>query len=870
MYLNQNSLQYKHYQDFVKYAQFVCEKFDIKVELDATRAETDGKTIYLPNVLTMTEKELDMMYAILLHEAGHIRYSTFSEEYFLSLKTQAHAFLANSIEDARIENLLMKDFGGATEIFENLYTDYTQDKKMMKKVFKHAGDRPDMFACLAFHTHNSIVNCHTASLKEIAGAYRTNRLMKFWREKDLDNIIAEAPIANDNDVIKLTNKIYDLFVAHFHAKDKSEKIDYAKDIAEKKAMENTLNDLRKEAEKVEQEVNQIKEKIEENNQKLEDYSRQTENEVDSLHEKIDDFQQEIAKIVEQINWKRNYDNNQKTVGEMPSKIEAAQKDLEKQIAEKARLEQQLQTGKNGRGKDLTDEQKESIKSKIETKKRQEERLTQKTKSLKEELEATKDAITQAEQEFSADPDFYDKNLDTEAANQNVQQKVESSSQLQQRLSEIEQEKGKFIQENFNLENQMDNIQGNFMEKAANAMFGLDKQGRAADIDMDIMPNLNYEDSWPEAAAAQEAFDQNASNATGKMVRNGQKAAGLFGSNVRDIISYIDKAKEKVEVIDVAEIFKNKIHASKLEEMHSETKQMNHMEDKSIVGVFGTRRDHIPLTTEFDSVKKETFSKNIQEKNTLMGENGAFYRDLKRVFARKLKFAKKDFWRGGQEEGQLDARNLWKLPTRQGDDYYEVCNPKFVNKVAATILVDVSGSQNKDATEYGKKIRALVLGLSQALDEVHVKHEILGFHAPVCQEMRAMQSSQIYTRRSNRLETIVYKEAGQRDNSGIMNIEPQMSDNSDGESLRIALKRLKAIRAKSHMVFIISDGKPFLCDTDVSVLDEDFRAALRQAVREKVQVFGIGFFEQLKHFLGERFCNASDWSNVLRFFDKQTF
>jgi len=162
---------------------------------------------------------------------------------------------------------------------------------------------------------------------------------------------------------------------------------------------------------------------------------------------------------------------------------------------------------------------------------------------------------------------------------------------------------------------------------------------------------------------------------------------------------------------------------------------------------------------------------------------------------------------------------------------------------------------------------LVLGLSQALDEVHIKHEILGYHAPVCQEMREMQSSVIYTRRSNNLETIVYKEASQRDNSGIMKIEPQMSDNSDGESLRIALKRLKAIRAKSHMVFIISDGKPFLCDTDMSVLDEDFRGALRQAVKDRVQVFGVGFFEQLQLFLGNRFCNASDFNNVLKFFEK---
>lgn len=75
---------------------------------------------------------------------------------------------------------------------------------------------------------------------------------------------------------------------------------------------------------------------------------------------------------------------------------------------------------------------------------------------------------------------------------------------------------------------------------------------------------------------------------------------------------------------------------------------------------------------------------------------------------------------------MNARNLWKLPTKQGDDFYEVSKPKFVNKTAATILVDISGSHSKEATDYGKKIQELVLGISMALDEVHIKHEILGF------------------------------------------------------------------------------------------------------------------------------------------------
>ena len=70
--------------------------------------------------------------------------------------------------------------------------------------------------------------------------------------------------------------------------------------------------------------------------------------------------------------------------------------------------------------------------------------------------------------------------------------------------------------------------------------------------------------------------------------------------------------------------------------------------------------------------------------------------------------------------------------------------------------------------------------------------------------------------------------------------------------------------------MISDGKPFLCDTDVSVLDEDLRTALRQAVKDKIQMVGLGFFNQLEHFFGNRFCNAGKYEDVVSFFDKTYF
>lgn len=867
MYINQNSVEYKNFQDFEKYARFICEKFDISIVLDSTRAETDGKTIFIPNVMSMTKQELDMMYAILLHEAGHIRYSTFEEEYFKKLKTKAHAFLANSIEDARIENLLLKDFGGAQEIFEDLYCNYVNDKSLMQKVFKHEGNKPDLFTTLAFYVHNKIVNFETATLKDIAGAYRANRIMKFWREEKIDDLIDEKKLKGDKEVLELTDEIYDLFAKRFI--DKSKKIDFQESIKEKDKIINKMDSLKEEGLLIQKKVDEFKEKAKDIQKEIDDFDKNHPEKLE-LEKEIQNNEYKIQELQSKIDWKKDFDFQKKKIEDLTKSLSKNQEYISKTKETQKNLEEKLQSGVTGRSqKPMTDEQKESLKEKIQTKKDQLKRFEEKIESIPKELEKIKENFTQLERYAQMDSSKYDINLDIEKVEQEKKLIQEESEKKEKDFNQIVEKQNKLINDFNNVINSMEKTQSDFMEKIASEMINMEKSTKGGDFEMDILPDLNYEDVWPEAAAAQEVFDQKATNSTGKMVRNGEKAAGLFGSNIRDILVYIDKTKEKVEEIDVVNLFKEKISSSKLSDFNSDVKEKNDMEDRSVVGIVGTYREHIPLTTTFDSFKKETIG-DEKEMKLFQQKNDQFYKDLKNIFMKKFKFAKKDFWRGGKEEGDLDARNLWKLPTNQGDDYFEINQKKYVNKSAATILVDISGSQNKEVTEYGEKIKGLVLGLSLALNEVHIKHEILGFHAPVCEEMRNMNASNIYTRKSNRLETILYKENQQKSSSGIMNIEMKMSDNSDGESLRIAMKRLKMISAKSHLLFIISDGKPFLSDTDMSVLDEDFKAALRQSVKEKIQVFGIGYFDNLESFLGNRFCNATQEKNILDFFLKTNF
>lgn len=918
MYINQGSIQYKQFQDFEKYAQFICEDFGISVVLEATKAETDGKTIYLPNVMSMTAKELDMMYAILLHEAGHIRYSSFDAAYFSALKSEAHAFLANAIEDARIENLLLKDFGGAKEIFEKLYCDYTNDKTLMRKIFKFSGSKPDLFNCLAFYIHSKIAQFKTSSLEEISGVYKARKIAKFFRDNKIDEIIEKNQLNTDKDVIDLTNDIYDLFVKF--VKDNSNTLNFAEDQKIKDKFNEALNNLKNEAFTLESEIAEIKKSIIDKNQELKEFEKEHEDEISSCQQDINNIDSIIEDMNDVIRHKKYVSDASKNISKIENNINKSKTNIQKQEQSIKDLSNKLDNGYSGASRDLTDDEKNKLqemkvkfesgvdnknreltdeqKSKLEEKINKLEKgitgsgkpltdeqisaIKKKLEDKKTQLEKSKETLNQYEQSLNDNNKSLQNELNNapnipELMNKDLQELSEKIEKLnkekedfQKKLDSIYDNAKEITDAIDKYEQQIEKLQSDFMEKSSVVMTELDSVANKEDLNLDILPELNYEDAWPEAANAQKNFDKKATSETGKMVRNGQKTAGLFGTNLRDIVTFIDKTQLKVEEIDPVSLFKDKVGTSKLSDFNSTSKQLNYVEDKSIVGVYGTYREHIPLTTIYDTITKENFSSDVKEKNRLIHANIQFYQDLKKVFAKKFKFAKKQFWKGGQEDGELDVRNLWKLPTNQGDDYYEVNNPKLTNKAAATILVDISGSQSKDSTGNGERLKELALGLSLALDEVHIKHEVLGYHAPVCDEMRSLNASEIYTRKSNKLDTVVYKEASQKDNIGILNIEPQMSDNSDGESLRIAMKRLKAIRAKSHMIFIISDGKPFLSDTNISVLDEDLRTALRQAVKDKIQVFGLGFFDQLEHFLGNRFCNASDYKDVIKFFNQMNF
>lgn len=110
-------------------AKALGRNMGVKVEVDAGRARTDGNTIYLP-ALPINDDGVEILgLGLLIHEAGHIRYSDFSNTFNTSMaaSTAIERLLAGTMEDARMEARVMGDYPGARSRLDALVTKLVAD-----------------------------------------------------------------------------------------------------------------------------------------------------------------------------------------------------------------------------------------------------------------------------------------------------------------------------------------------------------------------------------------------------------------------------------------------------------------------------------------------------------------------------------------------------------------------------------------------------------------------------------------------------------------------------------------------------------------------------------------------------------------------
>jgi len=171
------------------------------------------------------------------------------------------------------------------------------------------------------------------------------------------------------------------------------------------------------------------------------------------------------------------------------------------------------------------------------------------------------------------------------------------------------------------------------------------------------------------------------------------------------------------------------------------------------------------------------------------------------------------------------------------------------ETAVTLLVDNSGSMN------GPKIHTAMhaaYALSQTLERVGVKHEVLGFtcYEPDRKHLDTIRDETARLGRSyTRVEPLympIYKGFEERINPEIkkrfvMGYDGtvELSGNVDGECVRYAGHRLLQRREPRKVMIVLSDGQPAGWTGHLPELYADLHRAVKELTDKKVDVVGLG-------------------------------
>lgn len=846
-------------ENFNKYAKFISEKFGITVRMDGAKAMTDGNTIFVPNIVGMDKDELDFLYCILLHEIGHIRHSTFTKEALQKIKNDTHFLIVNSIEDARVENLVMKDFDGAHDIFHKLANVYALDERFMERALGGSISVTDEWTALAvFYVYERIINLkEKLGFKTLIKGKLRSQVLEFVKKNKIDELIDSSPLKTWDDVITLATKIHSLYFKNKKDTGEANSMERLQAMIDE-AMKNGFQEMEKDAKDMQKVLDKKAESIHGKTAVLDQMVKEKEKFRKSIRPKLDEIRAEQKDLAETIKQKKIASAKDKKIHSSENKLEA-----------KREKQSNIQNKMDEAARDLADEEdekkQEKLKEKIKKLDTKKDKLNPAINRLKKKIEENQKLLKDAEKRLQNMPD----SMTEQSREDLIDQFKENIEKKKQMADELNRHEKSIENKNMEIHQAVEDYHSTKLEagkKIANKMNDLEKSLNKEGVPSDIMPKFEKNDDWADGDKEQAKFDKKASEKSGDVVANG---AGFSNQNTRDILTLIDKTKNDLEAIDLAKHFVERNKMSKLESFNetlSEITNTEEVDSEDAVVLLG--RKHVPFTEQFDIVKNENISDGT-ELDKIRVKYAGVINKVKNIFRLRFKFQKKDRFKGNKEEGGLDVRNLWKLATKQNDDrIFEINDPKMVNKIKASVVVDVSGSHDKSYTDNGKKLREMALFLSEGLNDCFIKHEVAGFHAPIDHEMRKIAKSNVYNRTANHLETVIYKRFDDMKNKGIQNIKPLCSDNSDGESLRIIGKRLIKESSRRKIMFVLTDGKPFLSESHVGMLDNDLKESLKWLALNRVEVYAFGFNAKGKEFYGDRFCHVKSYQDMLDFCSKR--
>ena len=266
-------------------------------------------------------------------------------------------------------------------------------------------------------------------------------------------------------------------------------------------------------------------------------------------------------------------------------------------------------------------------------------------------------------------------------------------------------------------------------------------------------------------------------------------------------------------------------------------------------VVGERRAYSPFTTEYDEL--QIVKPSSENAATLRDGVKKFVMPIQAKIRRMLASSSFSANYGGYRSGRIKASSLHKVAV--GDD--RVFSKRVEHEgmeTAITLLIDCSGSMQGVNIKVAKKVAFV---MSEVLAGLNIRFEVLGFtsYFPHCQPDNANldyawaheKNKSLFTRKIP-LITYVFKGFNDAYNNEarlrIDNISRvSLQDNVDGESLGIAVKRIKAVEEKRKIIIVLSDGSPSSNDPLARghILSSHLVKVVEGAERDGIEIIAFG-------------------------------
>lgn len=224
------------------------------------------------------------------------------------------------------------------------------------------------------------------------------------------------------------------------------------------------------------------------------------------------------------------------------------------------------------------------------------------------------------------------------------------------------------------------------------------------------------------------------------------------------------------------------------------------------------------------------------------------RPISRALQRSVANALKAKREGGKLTGllmgkRLDARTLYRRDARH---FYNLRLPEEIS-LAVTVLVDESGSMNRDDRILSAKEAAMLL-----YDFCHALDIPVAIYGHDC----SFGTVNLYS----------YAEFDSADGKDVYRITGMMArdGNHDGAALRFAMKRLLTRPEEIRLLFLISDGRPAAYGYGGEEAMKDLREIKKECGRQGITLFAAAIGDdkpQLQEIYGDSFLDMTDLSRL---------